>query len=222
MEGDAIGVEAEAGGVRQHVDGHGGRAAELARQRPFGAFARGQDAAEDAGAGGGAGDLFDFLDAVDGEERDAELMGAGNVALLLDGVAVGDAVRRRAGVQRHLDLGDRSGVEGGAEAFEQAQDFRRRVGLDGIEDAAVRQRPGEGAVIVADDVEIDDEAGGSGTSGGEEFMDAGGRHGGIPSAFPGSLGCVKNLRFRTRQARRRRPMRNHVKISDRLAGLDCH
>ena len=159
MEGDAIGVEAERLGMAQHVDGHRGHAAELARQRPFGALAIGQDAAEHARAGGGAGDLLDFLDAVDGEEPDAEREGARDVALLLDRVAEGDALGRRAGSQRHLDFGDRSGVEGRAERGEQAQDFRRRVGLHRIEDAGIGQRLGEGVEIVAHDVEVDDEAG---------------------------------------------------------------
>ena len=96
-----------------------GLAAELARQRPFGADAVGQDAAEHACAGRGAGDLLDLRHAVDREEAHAERMGAGDVALLLDGVAVGDAVGRGAGRQHHLDLGDRGGVEAGAERGEQ-------------------------------------------------------------------------------------------------------
>ena len=48
MERDAIGVEAEPVRVLEHVDRHLGHAAELARQRPFGAGAVAQDAAEDA------------------------------------------------------------------------------------------------------------------------------------------------------------------------------
>ena len=82
-------------GAREDVDGLAGDAAELSAERPFGAGAVGQDAAEDARAGRGAGDLLHLLDAVDGEERHAERVRAGNVALLLDGVAVGDAARRR-------------------------------------------------------------------------------------------------------------------------------
>ena len=58
--------------VLQHVDRHRGLAAELARQRPFGADAVGEDAAEHARAGRGAGDLLDLGLAVDREEADAE------------------------------------------------------------------------------------------------------------------------------------------------------
>ena len=116
-------------------------------------------AAEHFGARRGARDLLDFRLAIDGEEPHAELEGAENVALLLDRVAEGDAVGRRAGGERLLDLDHRGAVEAGAEAGEQRQHFRRRIGLDGIEHARVRQRLGEGGVIVAHDIEIDDEAG---------------------------------------------------------------
>jgi len=79
--------------------------------------------------------------------------------LLLDRVAVGDAVRRRAGGQRHLDLRDRSRVEARAEAGEQREHFRGRVRLHGVEHAGIRQRLGESAVVVAHDVEVDDQDG---------------------------------------------------------------
>ena len=92
------------------------------------------------------------------KRRDAERMRAGDVALLLDGVAVGDALRRGAGRQRHLDLGHGRRVEGRAERGEQRQDLGRRIGLDRIEDAAVGKRAGEGFEIAAHDVEVDDEA----------------------------------------------------------------
>ena len=92
-----------------------GIAAELARQRPFGAGAVEQEAAEHLGAGRGAGDLLDLGLAVDREQADAEREGARDVALLLDGVAEGDALGRGAGREHHLDLGDRGGVEAGAE-----------------------------------------------------------------------------------------------------------
>ena len=142
----------------QHVHGHGRLAAELARQRPFRPDAVGEDAAEHAAAGRRAGDLLDLGLAIDRVEADAERVGAGDVALLLDRVAIGDAVGRGAGRQHHLDLGDRGGVEAGAELGQQRQHFRRRVGLHGVEHARVGQRLGEGGVVVADDVEVDDQA----------------------------------------------------------------
>src|SRR5262249_54827004 len=91
-------------------------------------------------------------------EPHAERKGPRDVALLLDGVAIGDAVGRGASRQHHLDLGDRGGVEAGAQLGEQAQDLRRRVRLHGVEHARVGQRLGEGLVVVTDDVEIDDQA----------------------------------------------------------------
>ena len=159
MERHAAGLEAELLGMVEHVDRHVRIAAELARQRPFGAGAAEQEAAEHLGAGGGAADLLHLGLAVDREQADAERVGARDVALLLDRVAEGDAVGRGAGREHHLDLGDRGGVEAGAERGEQRQQFGRRVRLHGIEHPAVRQRLGKGLIVVAHDVEVDDEAG---------------------------------------------------------------
>ena len=123
-------------------------------------------------AGRGAGDLLDLGLAVDREQANAEREGARDVALLLDRVAEGDAVGRGAGREHHLDLGDRGGVEAGAERGEQRQHLRRRVRLHGVEHARVGQRLGEGLVVVAHDVEIDDEAGAVVAAVAEEFADA--------------------------------------------------
>src|SRR3546814_2556253 len=60
---------------------------------------------------------------------DAEAVRGGDVALLLDGVAVGDPLGRGAGVQRRLDLGNRGAVEAGAERRKAGQDLRRRIRL---------------------------------------------------------------------------------------------
>ena len=158
MERDAVGLEAEPMGVLEHVDGHRGLAAELARQRPFRADAVGEDAAKDARAGGGAGDLLDLGDAVDREQAHAERIGARDVAFLLDRVAEGDPVRLGAGREHHLDLGDRGGVEARAEPGEEREHLGRRVRLDRIEHLRVRQRLGEGQIVFSHDVEVDDQA----------------------------------------------------------------
>ena len=102
--------------------------------------------------------LLDLGLAIDRIEADAERVGAGDVALLLDGVAERDAVGRGAGGEHHLDLGDRGGVEAGAQPGEQRQHFRRRVGLHGVEHARIGQRLGEAEIVLADDVEVDDQA----------------------------------------------------------------
>ncbi len=99
MEREAVGDEAERMGALEHARRHLRRAAELARQRPFRARAVAQDPAEHLRAGRGARDLFDLGLAIDGEEADAERVGARDVLLLLDRVAEADAVGRRAGGQ---------------------------------------------------------------------------------------------------------------------------
>ena len=76
------------------------------------------------------GDAFGHDD--DGEQLHAQLMSARDVALLLDGVAEGDAVGGSAGCQHQLDLRHRRAVEGGAEVGEELQHFGSRVGLDRV------------------------------------------------------------------------------------------
>ena len=106
-------------------------------------------------------------------------MGARDVPFLLDRVAEADPIRRRAGGEREFDLGDRGRVEARAEIGEQVQDLGRRIGLYRVEHPRVGQRVGEAEIIVAHDVEIDDEAWSVLAVGGEEFLDAI-RHSGIP------------------------------------------
>ena len=158
MERDAARLQSETPGEVEHLDRHLRIATELARQRPFGAGAIIEDAAEHLGAGGGAGDLLDFGGAVDREQANTEREGARDITLLLDRVAIGDAVRRCTGGQRHFDFGYRRRIEARAHLGQQRQHFGRRIGLHRIEHAAVRQRLGEGLVIVAHDFEVDDEA----------------------------------------------------------------
>ena len=159
-------------GALEHARRHLRRAAELARQRPFRAGAVAQDAAEYFRAGRGARELLDLGLAVDRKEADAERIGARDVLLLLDRVAETDPVGRRAGGERLLDLGDRGRVEARAEIGEQAQDLRRRIRLHRVEDARVGQRAGEAEIVLAHDVEIDDEARSVLAVAGEELLDA--------------------------------------------------
>ncbi|MNX85341.1 hypothetical protein D3C86_1171750 [compost metagenome] len=166
--------------IDQNVDSHLRHAAELARQRPFGAFAIRQHAAEHACAGSGTGNLLDFLVAINGEEIDAERMSACNIAFLLDGVAEGDTVGSRTRIKRHLDFSHGGAIEVGAERSEQLQDFGSRVCLDGVIDGAVRQGVPESVEIVAHDVEINHEARAFGTSGLDEVENACSRHRYIP------------------------------------------
>ena len=180
MEGDACRLETQRAGRDENVDRHLRYAAELARQRPFGAFAGGQDAAEHPGARRGAGDLLDLLDAIDREQRHAERVSAGDIAFLLDGVAEGDARRRRTGIHRQFDLDHRGAVEIRAQRREKTQDFRGRVRLDGIEDRRIRKGFAESVEIVLDHIEVDDQARAVRTSCGEEIEDALSGHDGSP------------------------------------------
>ena len=109
-------------------------------------------------AGGGTGDLLDLGLAVDREQANPQLKGARDVALLLDGVAIGDAVGGRAGGEHHLDLCDRGGVEAGAEPGQKRQHLRRRICLHRVEHARVGQSLREGIVVVPHHVEVDHEA----------------------------------------------------------------
>ena len=52
----------------------------------------------------------------------------------------------------------RGGVEARAQARKQTQNLRRRIGLDGVEHARVRQGAGEAEIVLAHDLEIDDES----------------------------------------------------------------
>ena len=79
--------------VIKHGCRHLRHAAELARQRPFGARPIAQDAAEHLRPRRDARDLLDLGLAIDREEADAERKRARDIPLLLDRVAVADPVR---------------------------------------------------------------------------------------------------------------------------------
>ena len=158
MEGDAVGIEPPLLGLAQQVLGHLRRAAELLAERPLGAAAIDQHAAEHARARRHAGELLQLRLAVEGEQAHALLVGPGDVLLLLDGVAEGDAVDRDAGRLHELDLAAGGGVELRAGGRQARQDLRRRVGLHGVEDVRRRQQLAHAAEVVLDDVEIDHQA----------------------------------------------------------------
>ena len=143
----------------QDVGGIDRLAPELARQRPFGAGAVADDATEHAAATRGAGHLLDFGFAVDGEQADAERERRSDLGLFLDGVAVGNAVGAGAGFEHGSGFADRCDIERAAEAGEEFQDFRGRIGLHRVVYLGVRQHSGEAVIVFADDIKIDDEAG---------------------------------------------------------------
>src|SRR5205823_6972446 len=79
MERDAARLQAKALGEVEHFDRHLRIAAELPRQRPFGARAIIEYAAEYLGAGGGARYLLDLCGAIDSKQANPEREGAHDV-----------------------------------------------------------------------------------------------------------------------------------------------
>jgi hypothetical protein len=223
MERHAVGLKAELVGVDEHVDGHLRHAAELARQRPFGTFAIRQHAAEHASRRERHGRSSRLPRGCRRQrDRNAERMRAGNVAFLLDRVAVGDPVRRRTCVERHLDFRNRGAVEARTERGEQLQDFRRRVCLDGIVDRAVGQGVAERVEVVAHDIEVDDEAGAFGASGLDEIENTSGRHLAVPQNSKLRRTGGQRADEVCDRASRWRPRRRYTLIRANNGSAPCH
>ena len=87
----------------------------------------------------------------------------------------------------------RGHIETAAELGKQSQDFRRRIGFDGVEDFGVRQRLGEVQIVFADDIEVDHEAGSIVATLLEEFADTRG-HASTPHPTGGVAADVNLLR----------------------------
>ncbi len=163
----------------QHARRHFRHAAELARKRPFRTFAIAENAAEHLRTRCNARDLLDLGFAIHGKQTHTTLESAGNIPLLLDRVAEGDAISRGTRREHHFDLADRSRVKARAELRQELKDFRCRIGLHRIEHTRIRQRAGKRIVIVADDINVDDKARTFVAAGPEEFTNAI-SHGSIP------------------------------------------
>ncbi len=165
------------------------------------------DAADDAAAGRGARHLLDLGLAIDREQGHAEPEGGGDLGLFLDGVAVGNAVGRGAGSEHVMGLGQRGDVEAAAEPGEELQDFRRRIGLHGVEHLGVRQRLGEVLVVLTDHVEVDDQARSVIGTILQEFADACGHATKLPIrpvAQPPKVNLLRRALIRTMRMRLRR------------------
>ena len=171
MEGDTVGIETHVARLAQQIDRHLGRAAEFTRQRPIGAGAFNQDAAEDACPRSRAGELFHLGLAVEGEEAHALLIGIGDVALFLDRVAVGDVLGGDAALQAEVDLVAAGDVEARAQILECRNHLGRRVRLDRVEHTSQRQIAPQQLIRLRHDIEIDDQAGRFGLSLGEKLSD---------------------------------------------------
>ena len=88
VEGYAVGVQAHIRGRQQEIPSHGRRAAKFAVEGPQRAAAFHSQTAKNPAPGGRGGELTQFLLTIEGEEPDAEIVGAGYVRLLLNRVAV--------------------------------------------------------------------------------------------------------------------------------------
>src|SRR6516164_843333 len=106
MEGDAAGVEPKLPGLVQHFDGHFRVAAELTREWPFRSGTVEKEPTEYLGTGRCARDLPYLGLAVDREEANTKRMRAGDITLLLDGIAEGDTIGCGTDREHHLDLCD--------------------------------------------------------------------------------------------------------------------
>ena len=191
MEGDAVGVEPPLLGLAQQVLGHLRRAAELLAERPLGAAAIDQHAAEHARARRDAAELLQLGLAVEGEQAHALLVGPGDVLFLLDGVAEGDAVHRNAGGLDELDLAAARGVELRARGRQARQDLRGRVGLHGVEDVGRRQELAHAPEVVLDHVEVDHQARRLGLLLSEITKDTLGHRWGVPRQSGQKAGSVE-------------------------------
>ncbi len=180
MKRQAEGNETKPVRAFQNARRHLRRATEFSREGPFGARAVAQHAAKHLRPRRRAGHLFDFGLAIHREQAHAKFKGALDVAFLLDRIAIADAVRARARRQHLLDLDDRSGVETGAKTRQQFEDSWIGVGLHGVEHAGVGQRLGEGRIIVANGIEVEDQTRPILAAVAEKFQNTIG-HRGIPS-----------------------------------------
>ena len=140
---------------------------------------------------GDTGDLFHFFRAINGVEADTERIGAGDVAFLLDGVAIGNAVRGCTGGQNHLDFGNGGRVEARSELCEQGQNFGGRICLHGVVHAAFRQSAGQALEVLTHHFQINDNERLVGSGGAEKVVNSISHHiGGLPG--PESCSCVKD------------------------------
>ena len=90
------------------------------------------DAGPDAARRGDGVDPLDLPFRLGVDAAQAEVDGALELRVGLADAGEDDLRGREAGAQRDLDLADRVGVGGGAEAAQQAGDAERRVGLERV------------------------------------------------------------------------------------------
>ena len=143
-------------GQDQQVQGHVRLATELAAQRPVGAGgAFGEDTHVDLRTRRGLGDVAQVGFGVGGEQAHAFFIEVANVARLLDGVAVADALGADAGGHDLVQLVDRGDVEARALVTQQLDDLDGRVGLDRVVDLGEGEAGAQLIVGISDDLSVD-------------------------------------------------------------------
>ena len=144
--------------VLKHVGCHFRNAAEFTRQRPFSTRAIAQDAAEHARLRSRTGDFIHFSDAIDGKQTHTERVSGRNIALFLDRIPERNTIRGCTSGKRHFDFDNGSRIKARAHRREQPQNSGIGIGLHGVINAGIGQSPRKGLIIIANDIEIDNNA----------------------------------------------------------------
>ena len=118
-------------------------------------------------------------------------------------------MRWHTSIEAGVDLAPAGDVEAGAELGQLGDDLRCRVGLDGVVDAGERQAALQLAIVLLDDGEVDDEAGGLRSSVGEELMDAVGHF--VLLQCAGRDAGARTIRFRGGWLRCRQSHRSRLR-----------
>jgi hypothetical protein len=113
-----------------------------------------------------------LANAVKGKEIDTPSVGIGDFCFVLDGIAERQALSTDSQASAAVNLACARQIEIAAEFRDSGNDFRRRVGLDGVEDRRVRKGSAEPVILRPHDVEIDDDARGFWAALGEKTVDA--------------------------------------------------
>ena len=147
MERHAIGFEAEAMGMLEHVHRHLGHAAELARQRPFGAGAVAQDAAEHLHVGRRVRSARAIFSTSASQSTAKRRTPSSRARAMSRSFLIVLPKEMRSGVAPASSASSISTTEAVSKhepsSARSLQHLRRRIGLHGVEHARVGERPGK-------------------------------------------------------------------------------
>jgi len=157
VERDAVRHQAQLLGEDQQVQGHVRVAAELARQRPVGAVGTfGEDTHINLCPRRRLGNVAQVGFRVGGEQAHALLIEVANIAGLLDGIAIADALGSYASAHHLVQLVDGGDVEVAALVAQQLGDLDGRIGLDRVIDLGKREAADQLIIGIGDGLLVDD------------------------------------------------------------------